>query len=567
VSYTYTNTGLQATVTDASGTTDYSYDDYGNQIEAITPEGTIYYYFDDATGQSTGFGDSSTDIEYGYNTLGQLVTVTAQYLGGTYVDAITTYAYDPAGNMISEIMPNGVTNTFTYNSLNELTGITDAKGGTTLYSETDTYYDDGMKASSIQKQLQTDNSTVVTTTDTFSYDALDRLTGETLTSSAANSSYTNSFTYDLNSNQMSETHVGPGGGSSETLTYTYDNNNEMKTEISSLSGTTYFTYDLNGSLTTQEGSGGTNTYSYDVRNRMVGANVGGVSTTYVYDDAGDRVSETTAGTTTLWLTNTNNPTGYNQPMEEKIGGSLAESYVIGDKVLGQSNAGGTLSWLLTDGQDDTRLLTNSSGTVTAVFSFDALGNPLNFDEATAPTDILFQQTLFDSKSGLDLFGDGTRGAEPGEDQFVEEDDPIYGDSSDPITLNLRLLEDADLENLIDPTGHVGELLGEELDSDALELSLQVQSWENEGGVIALAENDAVEEEVTTELEFDEGETVVEEAEGKGSAAKDQLESIEKAQQNIRSGSDKGKRIIDSIEKSNQALKNLLRGPYDPSDWE
>jgi YD repeat-containing protein len=64
--------------------------------------------------------------------------------------------------------------------------------------------------------------------------------------------------------------------------------------------------------------------------------------TYVYDDAGDRVSETAGGATTSWLTNTNNPTGYDQPMEEKIGGSLAETYIIGYGVLGQSSSGGAL---------------------------------------------------------------------------------------------------------------------------------------------------------------------------------------------------------------------------------
>ena len=56
-------------------------------------------------------------------------------------------------------------------------------------------------------------------------------------------------------------------------------------------------------------------------------------------------------------------------------------------------------------------------------------------------------------------------------------------------------------------------------------------------------------------------------EGAGSKAAADLKSIEKAQQRVRSGSDAGRRIIDSIEKSAQELKNMLRKPYDPTDWE
>jgi RHS repeat-associated protein len=55
--------------------------------------------------------------------------------------------------------------------------------------------------------------------------------------------------------------------------------------------------------------------------------------------------------------------------------------------------------------------------------------------------------------------------------------------------------------------------------------------------------------------------------GEGSKALDQLESIEKAQQRVREGTDEGRRIIDSIEKSSQRLNNQLRGPYDPAEWE
>ncbi|HMP60798.1 MAG TPA: polymorphic toxin-type HINT domain-containing protein [Gemmatales bacterium] len=55
--------------------------------------------------------------------------------------------------------------------------------------------------------------------------------------------------------------------------------------------------------------------------------------------------------------------------------------------------------------------------------------------------------------------------------------------------------------------------------------------------------------------------------GPGSQALDQLDGISRAQQRIRSGADGGRRIIDSIEGSRQTLKNQLRPPFNPSDWD
>jgi YD repeat-containing protein len=183
--------------------------------------------------------------------------------------------------------------------------------------------------------------------------------------------------------------------------------------------------------------------------------------TYVYDDAGNRVRETTGGTTSFYLTDTANPTGYAQPLEvwTSTNGSLSSAtlnttYIIGDRVLGQENSSGTRSWLLVDGQENTRLLTSSTGTVTAAYNYDVFGDAVgSWSLSTASTVILFQQTMYDSASGLNMYGDATRGAQPGEDTYIESDGQGYGSRSNPITLNLLLLDDADPENGSDPSGH------------------------------------------------------------------------------------------------------------------
>src|SRR5580704_12994558 len=99
----------------------------------------------------------------------------------------------------------------------------------------------------------------------------------------------------------------------------------------------------------------------------------------------NRVQETTGGTTSFYLTDTANPTGYAQPIEvwTSTNGSLSSAtlnttYLIGDQVFGQDNSGGTLSYIVVDGNDNTRLLTNGTGMVTNVFNYDAFGDALNF---------------------------------------------------------------------------------------------------------------------------------------------------------------------------------------------
>jgi YD repeat-containing protein len=82
-----------------------------------------------------------------------------------------------------------------------------------------------------------------------------------------------------------------------------------------------------------------------------GVSKAGTTANYVYDDAGQRVAETVNGTTTLYLTDHANPTGYAQPLEEESSPTATPSttHPLGDRVFGQADAAGNVSYLLTDG--------------------------------------------------------------------------------------------------------------------------------------------------------------------------------------------------------------------------
>ncbi len=462
VTYHYNDLGQQASVTDASGTTTSTYDAFGNLIESDTPEGDIHYVFDPATQNHTETYTGDTKTFYGYDTQGRLTSAIVEQLNGSPVDLETDYTYDPAGNELTEKLPDGELTSYTYDGLNRLTDVSEAQGDATDFSQHYTLNVDGTRGTSAESQLQPDGSTVTTDT-TWTYDADGRLVGEAVTSNVSSDEYSDAYTYDLDNNRMQQVHTGPAGGADETITYYYNGDDELTSQTSSISGTTTNVYDANGSLTSSTIGGQTTTYTYDVRNKMVGYSDGTNSAMYVYDDDDDRVSETVNGVTTLYLTDTQNPTGYDQPLEATTSSSRI-TYILSDRILGQVNSSGTVTYLLVDGHGSTQQLTSASGAITAAFRYDAFGTALDFTPATAGTDFLFGgDAVYDSVSGLYLHGNGVRPTDGFE--FIQRD-TYAGNPNDPLSLHKYLYANADPVNGNDPSGHDDNELEDEAFSEA-----------------------------------------------------------------------------------------------------
>ncbi len=319
---------------------------------------------------------------------------------------------------------------------------------------------DGTRKSDAETELQPGGTTATLST-AWTYDALDRLTGEAITSSLSGGSQTETWSYDMDGNRVKQVKVA--GGVTDTTTYTYNGDDQMTQQVDSATGTTTFGYDANGSQTTTTVGGTvTQTDSYDVRNRLQKVVNSSGTTTYVYDDAGDRVQETTGSTTTYYLIDDNNPTGYAKPIEVRVGsatGTPTTTYILGLDVIGQANSSGAVSYLVIDGRDDTRALVNSSGAVTATFNYDAFGNPIGFTAATAPTVFLFQQMMFDAPSGTNFTE--SRQEPLGAPYWLEADSPGYSNNDDPLTLNGYLFDGVNPISNIDPSGHdfsLGDIL-------------------------------------------------------------------------------------------------------------
>lgn len=418
VGYTYTPTGQRATMTDASGTTTYSYDNRDRLIRKNTPEGTLSYSYD-AAGNVLAMRSSHSNgvaVSYGYDALNRLSTVTDNT--GT-----TAYGYDANGNMTGYTYPNGVAAAYTYDALNRLTNL--ALGTTsTLTSYAYTLGPAGNRLS-----VTEGNGRQVA----YDYDALYRLTGETVSgdpSTAANGAI--SYAYDAVGNRLSRTSTLAALPSTSD---TYDANDRLTRD----------SFDANGNTTTA----GSASYGYDFENHLTSVNGG--STTVVYDGDGNRVAETVGGVTTYYLVDDLNPTQYPQVVEEIANGQVRRTYTYGTALISETQLRGgawTPSFYSADGLGNVRLLTDSTGTVTDQYTYDAFGDVVASTGST-PNSYLFAGEQFDANLGSYYLR--ARYYTPDQGRFITAD-TFSGDAFDPVTLHKYLYANADPINNADPTG-------------------------------------------------------------------------------------------------------------------
>jgi len=327
-SSTYDETGNKLTDTDANGhTTWYAYDDQsrlayitnslgnvtsfafdlvGNQIATIDANGheTMFAYdclnrviavtnalgyvtqvnYDSTTG-SGGCGcgsgtlgtsliakltDANGKVSYfKYDALGRMLKFIRKQGDPADVittnDAVTSFAYDPEGNRLIAVDPNGLTNAFGYDALNRQIAATNGAGDVML-----TAYDPVGNFLTVTLP----NGNIVTNY----YDALDRLIQENDSLGRVAS-----YTYDNVGNRTSAT-----DGNTNTTLYCYDPLNRPVATTDPMAHSFTNIYDPVGNLlTTVDRNGNLTGYAYDALNRRIGVtNALGNVTTYAYDPMG-----------------------------------------------------------------------------------------------------------------------------------------------------------------------------------------------------------------------------------------------------------------------------------------
>ena len=172
-------------------------------------------------------------------------------------DLIESYAYDPAGNVISETKGNGTSTTYQYNADGAITEITNLAPGGAINSQMTYAYNAVGEVTSM---------TTGGVTTAYGYDADGELT------SASSPGDTILYAYDPDGNRTSVTDNGV------VTNYTSNSVNEYTSRR--ITAITTYQYDANGNMIAATTNGQTTTYTFNALNQLTG--VSGPTGTFSY---------------------------------------------------------------------------------------------------------------------------------------------------------------------------------------------------------------------------------------------------------------------------------------------
>lgn len=428
--FAYSPTNRLSATTDMHGTTSYSYNSLDQLASVDKSDGAGIDYTYDLGGNLTSIVTQVSPVaplrvvSYTYDALGRVETVTDGEGG------VTTYRYDANGNQTDIEYPNGASSEFTFDSMNRLLEIVHRNGGGLLASESYILNALGDRV----RMDRSDGSSVE-----YEYDALRRLTRETHRDGGASVLRDISFTYDAVGNRLTRTDHLNGS----TIEYSYDEADKLLT-----AGSTTYTYDDNGSLTSEIEAGVSTTYRYDAEGRLAEVNTPTETLLYSYDHRGNRVRVENGSATMLYLVDTANPTGLSQVLEDysTTSGSLA-SYVFGTDLVSQMRSGAR-SHVHIDGVGSVQFLTDSTGEVSDAYRYGAFGELLS-TSGTTDNPYRFTGERFDAVTGFTYLRERYYSSDIG--RFLTRD-PFEGTIDRPVSLHRYLYANANPIAFTDPTG-------------------------------------------------------------------------------------------------------------------
>jgi len=354
----------------------------------------------------TDYADGSS-VTYAYDPAGNLLTATDSLIG------TITRSYDAVNRLVSEVTPQGAI-TYSYdlagrrqtmqvNGLPPVTYQHDANSRLTqVVQGTQTaalVYDQSNR----RTRLELPNGVVIT----YTYDDASRLIGQTYTGPGGSLGDL-SYTYDATGNR-----IATGGTWARSLlppsvlSSNYDQSNEQLAF-----GQVAQTFDANGNLITQTDANGTTTYTWDARNRLVGINGPSVSATFAYDALGRRISKTINGMTTAFLYN-----GLDIVQESGANGDAAYLRTLAiDEALVRTDGNGSFSYLA-DTLGSTVALADSTGAVPTTYTYAPFGETW---VSGLPSSNVFQLTGREN-DGIGLYYYRARMYGPAQGRFLQED--------------------------------------------------------------------------------------------------------------------------------------------------
>ncbi|MFC3700202.1 putative Ig domain-containing protein [Reinekea marina] len=428
--YTYWPDGQVNTITTEQGTISYTYDSASRLAKETQIDGSVLSYLYDRNGNRTQLTvrheGISTVTDFTYDGLNRLETVT----DGT---GTTVYTYDAVGNLDTVTAANGNVTDYDYTTVNQLWQLTITNASNEILS----HYVYDLDATGRREFITEHHSN--RTIDNV-YDALYRLTGEHITD-AVNGDYHASYQYDLVGNRTYETVDGV------QTAYSY-NKNDWLTQT----GGSVFGYDDNGNTTSETLDGQTTVYTYNAQNQLVSTNNTGTVTQYRYNPSGIRSQKidnvnTIDEITTDYIVDENRD--YAQVLMETENGQLTVTYQYGHDLLSQTRTDADEThFFQVDGLGSTRQLTDTTGSITDSYNYEAFGTVLN-QTGTTENSYLYTGEQYDT--GLDQYYLRARYYDQNIGRFTQMD-TWMGSNHDPITLHKYLYANADPVTYTDPTG-------------------------------------------------------------------------------------------------------------------
>ncbi|MGD1057512.1 MAG: DUF6531 domain-containing protein [Solirubrobacteraceae bacterium] len=446
--YEYDALGQQISVTDPLGrTTRYTYDGAGNELTMTDPEGqvttttydadnepTSISYSDgktpdvtgltyNADGERTGMTDGTGKWSWSWDSLQRLTSVTegghgtvsySYDLDGlptaiTYPNGKTvSRTYDAAGRLIavkdwhknvtefhydndgavSEQIAADVVDHFSYNNAEEMVGIADKRGETSLFAAQYTRGGDG--------QLTSDSS-AAPAQDSYAYTALNQLcyagssSGEPCTTPPSGAS---TYRYDESDNLTQDGQTSQAFDAADELCWSSSSATSASGCSSPPAGATRYSYDARGNRVAATPSGeAPSTLTYDQANRLVGYEAGATKASYQYNGEGLRMSKKVGKTTT----------GFSWDLSAELPLLLEAgktAYIYGPEELPvEQITGSAVAWLHHDQSGSTRVITNQAGDVTGAYRYSPWGQTLSHT-GTASTSLQFDGQYTDAESGF-----------------------------------------------------------------------------------------------------------------------------------------------------------------------
>lgn len=299
--FEYDDYGNRTKITDELGKiTEYTYNEYNRVSEIKDPLNRVteYEYGREPGCSSCGFSALVTRLtlpsgkvtENTYDLSWRLLSRTAA--PGTADEAVTTLAYNGAGDLVSITNPESQATTYTHDLLGRPLTVTDALSHTTTW----TYDAEGNK---LTEQLA--DSTVTS----YEYDAMNRVV-ETTDALSQLTEYTydasgniatlkdarnNTYTFEHDRRDLRIKMIYPGGSYEQ---WTYDGARNKTVYRTRANETMTFTFDSRNRDTFCDWSGTVTpdvTRTYDAVGRTLTVDNANSELTYTYDDAGQLLSE------------------------------------------------------------------------------------------------------------------------------------------------------------------------------------------------------------------------------------------------------------------------------------